>query len=248
MNKKKCVRCSTVNEEHFTYCRYCGATLPVVDRQPHFTEAMSSEAKNDGVPKISRKEYECYIGPNGEKIASLFEMSNATGSKTSWCTPVFILGLFFGFYGISAWFFSRKIIKRGFFLLVCGIVLTIFDAVINKQTHSDLYREFLNFTEGFGASVSSLSNAIVNYIYLRFSLSSVAGTVFAFISSFSALNYYKLSAERKILHIKADYSEQPEFSINTLLLRKGGRKIVLALFALFVGLIVNILSFAVTVL
>ncbi len=32
MTEKICLRCSTKHQEHFIYCKYCGASLPVVER------------------------------------------------------------------------------------------------------------------------------------------------------------------------------------------------------------------------
>ncbi len=253
--EKKCVKCARLSAEHFTYCRYCGATLPVVDRDPRFiVEDDASYSEGEDCTAISPKDYEYYIGPNSDKISEVFDSISDTGSKTSWCTPVFLLGLLFGFYGISAWFFSRKLNRLAFCFLFAGIFLTVTDTVINRQLNAELFSLFGSFFSGNGStlrdvySVATLFSGISEYFYLKFSVSSFFGTVFSFIASFFALGSYKTKADRDILRIKTAHTEEDSLSLGVKLRRAGGRKILRATVPFAVGAVANILSFAGTVL
>lgn len=251
MNEKKCVKCATLSEEHFTYCRYCGAMLPVVDKDPLFTENFSDTAKAETHAEITPKDYECYIGPNADKITEVFDNMSVTGAKGSWCVPVFILGLLFGFYGISAWFFSRKLNKYAFFSLLAGVVLSFADAVINRQLSTELYGLFTNWI-GKGIpdiySFSSFLSGMSEYFYLKISLFSFFGTVFTFVSSFFALNCYKKKADGDILQIKTTYVEESDIPLAVKLRHAGGLKSFRAILPLAVGALTNIIFFAGTVL
>lgn len=238
MDEKICVKCATKNEEHFVYCKYCGAPLPVVDRRAPVSDIPDTGSDGDTVAHgISRREYSIYVGKNAGDIVPSFEALQQSGKKASWCTPVFVLGLFFGFYGIAAWFFSRKMIKTGFILTAVGVFLTAADALVNMEMNRTLYNGLL-----YGGA---------NYLYTSLyycdpvSLSALPNIVFSFLASIFALHSYKAKATRDILELKSVFVEDESLPMH--ISSAGGRKTALGLVPLIIGIAVSILTFAVTV-
>ena len=87
MAKKICYQCSTENEEHYSFCKYCGAPLPVVDRAetnsvptPQRPQATPYDTEYDGV---SGKELAIYVGKNADKIMPKFFAMQLTARKTA---------------------------------------------------------------------------------------------------------------------------------------------------------------------
>ncbi len=249
MEKKICVKCAYENEEHFTYCKYCGALLPVVDKNPSGSPCPTADLSFDSQDEtvVSPREYHRYVGKNSESIVSAFEKMQTSSKKASFCTPVFFLGVFFGFYGMSAWFLSRKMKKTGFFLLLLGILLTFADAFLNIGLNREFYNQFnLSFSQGF---VSPLDIAYIISVFLSqmISASGYVSFIFSFIAGFFALYSYKNKATRDILRIKQNYSENSAVPFEFLLKKSGGRKDSLVLIPLITAFLSNILAFAVTV-
>lgn len=249
MEKKICVKCAYENEEHFTYCKYCGALLPVVDRHSSVSPCPTADPNPDtgDDAAVSRREYHRYVGKNSDSIVSAFEKMQTSCKKTSFCTPVFFLGIFFGFYGISAWFLSRKMKKTGFALLLLGILLTFADAFLNIGLNRELFNQ-INLA--FSGSFSALSNLSYNTLMYSSQIISVSGYVSficSFIAGFFALYFYKNKATQDILRIKQGYTEESPIPLELLLKRAGGRQDGMVLIPIIAALLSTILAFAVTV-
>ena len=81
---KICVRCSTVNLDNFTYCKYCGAALPTVEKRQSsvpFREHIHDEAPEyeGSKPTVSEEEYAAYVGKNTRFILPKFRTLKETG-------------------------------------------------------------------------------------------------------------------------------------------------------------------------
>ena len=172
MNSKKCIRCSTENEENFTYCRYCGAPLPVVDRMfpqdmPPFAEdnKASSHAKPDLPETIfgtSKRQLGIFIGKNDIKFLKKLRSMELRNQNSSWSACVFVLGLLFGFFGISAWFFYRKMYKWGVLTCILGALSLICPVFFTSAYELQL------LTDSLILYLSAALTQSVNFIFAIF--------------------------------------------------------------------------------
>ncbi|MBO5909671.1 MAG: zinc ribbon domain-containing protein [Clostridia bacterium] len=227
MTEKICVQCKTKNEEHYSFCKYCGASLPVVDRfdkeenQTHtaYKYAQPENTSNIDYGGVTEQELALYVGQNSGKIMPKFFAMQLVNKKTSWCFPVFLLGLAFGFFGMAFWFFSRKMIKVGAILAACGVLLTVSDAAINADTNKAFVGDLLSSYEAVisgNLDQTQLKNNInlalkeyeKNYNPV-FSLATsyIGETVLPVIMAFFALGIYKTKAIKDILKIKQANNE-----------------------------------------
>ena len=217
MDKKTCVICSTENEKHFTYCRYCGALLPVVDKVAAEEEPLAvcePVLENFIFAKgISRAEYGAYIGKNAKRILSFFEKSEKSGSRFYLNFPLLVLGMIFGFYGIAAWFFSRRVMKYGWLATLCGMLVTVLDFRFNLQVNRVVIETL--------ASLGPDSYKVFSY-YDPVSISGITGIIGTFFASVFSLSLYKDKADADILKIK-EGCENKERLLPTLAVRGGLR-------------------------
>lgn len=227
MAEKICVQCKTKNEEHYSFCKYCGAPLPVVDRfdtgenQTHtaYTYPQPQATSNIDYDGVTEQELALYVGKNCHKIMPKFFAMQLVNKKTSWCFPVFLLGLVFGFFGMAFWFFSRKMIKVGAILAACGILFTVSDSAINADTN----KAFLNELFSSGQAVISgnidenqlnenINHALQEYEknynpLFSYANSYIGETIMPIIMAFFALGIYKTKAIKDILKIKQANNE-----------------------------------------
>ena len=134
MAEKICLSCATENPSHFEYCKHCGAPLPIVDK---IIKEEPVEIEHPPFGEVSYNEYCAFIGNNSCSILRDFRTLDASRFVLS--LPVLLLGIFFGFYGMSAWFFYRKLKKAGFILLFTGLLLTFTDAFFNATLNKWLF-------------------------------------------------------------------------------------------------------------
>lgn len=264
MPKKICVRCSAENEEHYRFCKNCGASLPVVDRfqQSDYEYKQSFDDKgqqgassaNFDYGSVNGKEIEAYVGAGKEKICRKFFSMELLGKKTSWHFPVFLLGILFGFFGLSFWFFSRKMFKVGVILAAFGVAFMMFDAYINLEANRAFWGEYQTIfgavlESGQGQEFSPISQQFeaainryaANYNPIMSQISNYIGSLFLpFIMGVFGLNIYKNKAIKDIKNLKEKYP-----SDGYLLARiaaKGGRKIYLALIPVVIIVVCTIIS------
>ena len=141
MDKKICLKCSTENEGNYTFCKHCGAMLPVVDRRynyPHTEEEPegNSQTGQPDINGVSINDMSLYVGKRAYKFVPKFIRMQVSGESASFCAPVFLFGLFFGFFGTSIWFFWRKMPKIGSILLLIGLLLSAADTFLNYSAYS----------------------------------------------------------------------------------------------------------------
>lgn len=173
MNKKICFQCKTENDEGFRYCKRCGAVLPIVDERTDLdAEVVSENAQNTrfeeaSIDGVSEEHLKAYIGKNHPRILDSFYNMCLYNKKTSFCVPVLILGLFFGFFGMSCWFFYRKMNKIGFLLLSIPLIFSLVDIALNFEVlvaflrnYSTLFSSYVADAEAFSAELNSIVNEL----------------------------------------------------------------------------------------
>lgn len=236
---KICVRCSTVNLDNFTYCKYCGATLPTVEKRQTsvpFRESVVKDAvaEAEGLPNVSDEEYAAYIGKNTRFILPKFRTIKETGRRIYWCLPVLILGLFTGFFGMAAYFFSRKMTKIGIILTLCGLLLTSAELAVNldadrtlMQGYYGILTEVMENPETFedaGVLDARLTALFEEYIVSYTPWISYIDRYFArsvlpvMLGAYTTLLYYN-SANRRIERLKA---ASPDGTASAAALKKAG--------------------------
>ncbi len=261
MDKKTCIKCSTENESNYVFCKYCGAVLPVVDKRynyPMEEEAPSESAKEPEIGGVSLGEMSLYIGKNPQKIIPKFIRMETADQTVSFCGPVLLFGFLFGFLGIAAWFFWRKMTKIGWIFTALGILALVADTVINYGAYSSymdstfalLYDIAKNpriyadpavitqvtneviaaFEQNFNPIVSLISRYVGNYI-----LPSV--------TSLFAMYLYKNKAIYDIRKIKSEPSNNE--SVSERIAKKGGCSGVLLLIPILTKIFAPIMAFVV---
>lgn len=252
MQRKICVRCSFENSEHFTYCRKCGALLPVIDRSfappPLFRDmsdpVLDPETFQYDFEGADRRDMGTFIGKNSEHYLRKLDRMQSTGVKFSWCVPVFILGLFFGPFGVSAWFFFRKLNKHGIIFTVLGVLFMLIGggltlwlpAVISGQA---AYLQTLLVSVVVSAPMTLL--ALVPHFAVTFPafgfMLILTNLLIPSVAALSAVNVYKKKALSVISEVNELYPENKHL-VWFALSRLGGRSLILA--------VIPLIAFAVT--
>ena len=227
---KICVKCSTENQDNFSFCKNCGAALPEtvaahtnnINAQPLSTfEDRALEIDFDGV---GYRELETYVGKNAKKIMPKFISLKLFGRRVSLSFPVLILGFLFGFWGMAVYFFSRKVFPVAVALTLCGLVFSgaqiavkyeadkqffsVYSALVTEMVENpegsadELEETILNMYENYTASLNTEGYSLVSFIDLWV----VRSMLPVIISGFATYFYYK-SAVRRIKKVKETFPE-----------------------------------------
>lgn len=261
---KTCVQCRTENGSDYKYCKFCGAELPCVDRKP-FEE--NTDARQQGTggeyadspvsDDVTVTEMNIFVGKNNDKIVPKFISMQQKFKKTSWCWPVFLLGILFGYAGMAAWFFYRKMYKPALLLLAFGTVINIADIAVNFNSMVDLYGGFFDVLASYGQMLSQdAANAVdwftdsVNRLALQYSENSigifslineyVGGYILPVVLGLFGMHIYKKHSLGKIADIKRVYAASPAY--RTVLYQKGGTSAVPAVIGWIVYTAVSTVS------
>lgn len=262
---KVCVRCQTENNSDYKYCKFCGAELPCVDRKPLWESAedQSEEKVGSDVPvseNISVFEMNVFVGKNNDRIVPEFIDMQQKNKKASWCWPVFLLGLFFGFFGMAAWFFYRKMNKLGFILLGAALLLQTADMIVNFRAMTELYRDIFSamysYAGTFATDPSAASewlNSYINELALVYNANAVTifsviqqdvgGIVLPIIMALFGLHFYKEYSLQKIGEIKTLHGGTPSYIM--FLGNKGGTSAGRAVFVPIIASLFSVLISAV---
>lgn len=243
MAEKVCVSCGVQNPEHFTYCKYCGAILPVVDKLPSVEAAHLEEKYIFG--DISYYEYRRYLGSGADNILYDFELLSK-GRKTVFSLPLLFLGLVFGFFGMSAWFFYRNLKKPALILLLIALVFTAVDGLLNASLNQMLVSQIGSIFGGRGSldtMAESLAGVLSYYSYYTVNISSIFSFVASFFVSAFALRYYKKHSYSSILKIKETYEDGVSAPLDILLKKAGGTSIALAFIPVLFAVIFPVICF-----
>ncbi|MBQ1186860.1 MAG: hypothetical protein IIX54_04150 [Clostridia bacterium] len=202
MDQKFCAICGAENGEHFTYCKRCGAFLPVVEK---FNEEPPVAEEKYNFGDIAYYEYKQYLGAGAEGILYDFERLDK-GQRFVFSLPALFLGLLFGFYGLSAWFFYRNLKKMGLMLLIIGAFFTLANTLVNYQACHSLVTEIFGVLGNSKFSVDLAAQQILNsFYYFSSSFVSVFKPVGFFASFFVSafcLKFYKKDSAKKIMRVK----------------------------------------------
>lgn len=172
MEKIICPECKTENEGHFRYCKNCGTQLSVEEEAPVEeikTPPVSEpiyEARADlkseipqEINEISKKEFDAFLGKNSHNIYNKFLKMEFSGSKVSWCWPVFFLTFFCGFLGSALWFLYRKMFKPAVALILAGVLLLGVQTALNYDANKAAASSIMSiFGQVLGESTSDVAN------------------------------------------------------------------------------------------
>lgn len=243
MAEKTCVSCGVTNPSHFTYCKYCGSILPVVDKFPKQETAPREEKYRFG--EVSYFEYRCFIGNGADSILYDFELLEK-GQKTVFSLPVLFLGIVFGFFGMSAWFFYRNLKKPALILLLLGLVCTVAEGFLNASLNQTLVSQLSDLL-GSGADFNSIAQSAAGiFSYYSYSFVSIASYISFFASFFvsaAALGFYKKRSYEKIINIKRKCTEDSSEPLDIMLKRVGGTSIALGFIPVMFGMIFPVICF-----
>ena len=183
---KICVRCKTENKPDYKYCKMCGAELPCVDRKPIWEEQTAAPEPeiSENAEEISTYEMNVFVGKNNHTIVPKFIDLQRNNKKVSFCLPVLLLGLFFGPFGIAAYFLYRKMTKPAIITLGASLVLILAETIAN-------FGAIYQFTGEYLALLKELVRGVVGEAELEAELSSLVFTLSEnFTAIFSYINTY----------------------------------------------------------
>ncbi len=252
---KVCVRCQTENSSDYKYCKFCGAELPCVDRKPLWesAEEYPQDTRSADIPvsdDISIYEMNIFVGKNNYRIVPEFIKMQQNNKKAVWCWPVFLLGMFFGFFGMAAWFFYRKMNKIGLILLTAAVLLQAADTAVNFRAMTELYRDsfsaLYSYADAFAADPNGAAEWLSGYInelayvysanaitFFSFINQNIGGFVLPIIMGLFALYFYKEHSIRKITEIKRTHGGTSPYIM--FLGNKGGTSTARAVGALVIA-------------
>ncbi len=221
---KKCLRCAAQNGDEYGYCRLCGALLPEIEAK--FTSSKFSEEKGDRTIadspfELSVYEMEAFVGKNSDDIVKRFAFMQKTGRKASFCLPVFLLGLFFGLFGIAVWFLYRKMTKPAVFLFLGAFIMQAASAIVNFKF---LYLAFVAALDIFGLPFGQTDfQTVINFAVQlckgffeansvitlsRFSVNAAAIIIFAVF----ALAIYKKNCCKSVFSLKSKAADKADYT------------------------------------
>ncbi len=166
--KKFCPQCRAENEEQFRFCKNCGAALAFEKEElkenfntPEQFNPKSQKGNFAGnvIPEeidgVEKREFLAFIGKNPDKFYEKFLKMEFTGSKISWCWPVFLLTAFFGFFGSAIWFFYRKMFKPAIAFIIAGVLVMGVQTALNFNTDIEVAKNLVSSIESILSGDSS---------------------------------------------------------------------------------------------
>ena len=264
MDKKICLKCSTENEGNYVFCKYCGAVLPVVDRRynyPPADEEVREEVSEPEIDGVSLSDMNRYVGKRPHKFIPKFLRMQALGQNTSFCAPVFLFGLFFGFFGTAVWFFWRKMSKLGWLFVGIGLFLAGLDIAVNYSAYSaffdgsfGLFGDIIRNPQKYAdpASVNEAANSLA--FAFEESFNPVVSLISRYVGNLSvpsvmslfAMYFYKKKAVSDIKEIRG--STEDTVLRHQLITEKGGCSGLLILIPIFAGIFANFGAFFICIL
>ncbi len=259
MDKKICVKCSTENEGNYVFCKYCGAMLPVVDKRYNYPleeENVSDNITEPSIGGVPLSEMSLYIEKNPHKFIPKFIRMETAKQKVSFCGPVLLFGLLFGFFGTAVWFFWRKMTKLAWLITALGILMLVADTFINFGAYSsymdgvfsllfDIAKNPQSYSDP--AVINEATTALISSFEQNFdpiiSLISryVGNLILPSVASLFAMYLYKNKAISDIKRIKLQ-SENTE-SAKSRIAQKGGCSGVMLLIPILTQIFAPIITF-----
>lgn len=147
---KVCLRCQTENKDNFSYCKYCGAPLPMVESSREVLSPDTVTETEGSAEVVTDLELENFVGAGAKRIMPKFLTIRRSSRKIFFCLPVILLGFFAGCFGMAAYFFSRKMTKVGIILTLCGILIVGGELALNFEAEKQLLNQaFAVYTAAF---------------------------------------------------------------------------------------------------
>ncbi len=248
-----CVNCGTENKQEFNFCKSCGAKLLKLEEEAIIPVVNVESQEDENIFGVSRQQLKLYIGKNSTKILSRFEGMEKADSKVSFCVPSAVLGLFFGFFGLSFWFFYRKMNKQGWISVLIGTLFYIAVCIFTYPYIENSFELLLGIlTQGFidaensqllvesvMAKLSNLSFG-VNYAAI---FSDIEKTSAAIIGGLYGLYFYKKNVVKSITEINetCDDAEKANLCIKESGGTSGGRVVLAVLLKAGISVVVSII-------
>lgn len=250
MKKIICPECKTENEEQFRFCKNCGTALtyeagePKSDfKTPEEFEPKSAQHVGLGaqIPELidgtEKREMMAFIGKDAHKFFGKFLKMEYSGSKISWCWPVFFLNLVFGFFGSALWFLYRKMFKPAIALIVAAVLIMGVETALTFDQSVEMSKGFIvNIEEFFlngGSDVANpelffgeeggeaaLSEPTGVLAIISDTLNTIETLLGGVFMAMFALNVYKKHATAKIKEQREKHGESPYY-LYTLSLKGG---------------------------
>ncbi len=160
--KKFCPECKTENEEQFNFCKNCGTSLTFQKEKlngdfntpEQFDPATQKKSNNvscngmpDEIEGVEKREMLAFLGKDSDKIYDKFLKMEYSGSKISWCWPVFLLTAFFGFFGSAIWFFYRKMFKPAIAFIIAGVLVMGVQTALNFDNNIEAAKGLVSSIE-----------------------------------------------------------------------------------------------------
>ncbi len=253
---KICKKCTTENEDKFSYCKNCGTPLDATEKPKneysyknyYYTETIPPEI--DGIPT---EEIGLFVGADNRKILEKFSKMSITESKLSWCWPAAILGFFFGFFGIAFWLCYRKMYKNaaiafgvGSLVLIVTTIITYSPTIALLDNLKDIFLALKGSSADFASFSEALNNIVDNFsalpqVALSNFITETASYCAIIIYGLFGMHLYKNYTIEKISHYKNanKNSEYYGYGLKAI----GGTSIGMAILAvIIVTVIENIIS------
>lgn len=170
--KKFCPECKTENEEQFNFCKNCGTALDFKREklssdfntpEQFDPTAQKGSPMGNGMPEeiegVQKREMLAFLGKDSDKIYDKFLKMEYSGSKVSWCWPVFLLTAFLGFFGTAIWFFYRKMFKPAIAFVIAGTLVLGVQTALNFDNNIEVAKDIVSSIESvFGGNMDSVAN------------------------------------------------------------------------------------------
>ena len=261
MQNNICPECKTENEPEYQYCKNCGAPI-AAPRQETVQNVMPSaegfgggNTQSDNGPQATEIDgnpidaVAVFVGKNAQKIIPKFIKLQSRGTKTEWCWPPFIWGMFLGPVGVAIWFFYRKMYKPA--CLFGGIAIAInflnrvfsvffgtgnqslksLESYLDSALDTGVFnaQEFWSLVKNSNFIASNLFSSFVSAVYLAC----------AILAGLFGIYIYKKHSAKKITYYRSLVTDPGYFKIG--LAASGGTSPGAAILgAIIISVILNI--------
>ncbi len=135
---KICPACGAKNKSVYRYCNECGAPLSggmptataggyASSPVPRFTAqtvANTSPPADPSFETVSCGDMFLYTGQK-PKLYDILRRQQMNPAGKIFCLPLFLLGIFFGFFGLACWYLYHKLYKQGFATLAAALLISL---------------------------------------------------------------------------------------------------------------------------